>query len=80
MYLHPALGTYSALDISVADPALVNMFTRAVHDDLCGSDHFPTILDAVSPSLRFPSQDGNFTRQTGILSVLPALINLQWNT
>ena len=54
MYFHPASGTYSALDVSIADPANVDEFMWSVHDDNCGSDHFPTILDAISPSSDVP--------------------------
>ena len=50
MYLHPA----SALDISIADPALVDKFTWTVHDDQYGSDHFPTLVNCVNPSNEVP--------------------------
>jgi len=49
-YLHPASGTYSAIDVSITDPQLLPDFKWSVHDDLCGSDHFPTILESITPS------------------------------
>ena len=44
MYCHPASGTKSALDLSVADPSLFLDFIWAVVDDLHGSDHFPVLV------------------------------------
>ena len=49
-YLHPATGTYSPLDLAICSPVLLEEFDWSVHDDLCGSDHFPTILKATSSS------------------------------
>jgi hypothetical protein len=43
-YLHPATGTFSSLDLSICSPSLYLDYQLSVHDDLCGSDHFPTIL------------------------------------
>ena len=47
-YLHPASGTLSQIDLSVCDPSLVLDFEWRVHDDLCGSDHYPIILSSTS--------------------------------
>ena len=44
-YLHPGNGSYSAIDLTVTDPSLLLDFSWKVHDDLCGSDHFPIILE-----------------------------------
>ncbi len=44
-YLHPATGHYSSLDLSICSPSLLLDYEFKVHDDLCGSDHFPTILN-----------------------------------
>ena len=44
-YLHPGNGSYSAIDLSICDPSLLLDYSWRVHDDLCGSDHFPIILD-----------------------------------
>ena len=43
-YLHPAYGQYSSLDLSICTPTLFLDYSFKVHDDLCGSDHFPVIL------------------------------------
>ena len=47
-YLHPGNGAYSAIDLTVTDGALLQDFSWKVHDDLCGSDHFPIILEHLS--------------------------------
>ena len=47
-YLHPGNGTYSAIDLTITDPSLLPDFSWRVHDDLCGSDHFPIILEQLS--------------------------------
>ena len=41
---HPASGTKSMLDLSVADPSLFIDLTWTVVDDLHGSDHFPVLV------------------------------------
>ena len=43
-YIHPATGTKSVLDLSVCQPSLLLDFEWSVHNDLCGSDHFPVLL------------------------------------
>ena len=47
-YLHPGTGHYSSLDLSLCSPSLFLDYEFKVHDDLCGSDHFPTILNNTS--------------------------------
>ena len=42
-YLHPASGTYTALDLSVCHPSLYLDFDWSVCDGLHGSDHFPLL-------------------------------------
>ena len=51
-YLHPATGNYSSIDLSICDPGLFLDYSWQVHDDLCGSDHFPIIL---SPTTSTPN-------------------------
>ena len=46
-YLHPATGSTSALDLSLCHPNLFLDFNWKVADDLCGSDHFPILLQTV---------------------------------
>ena len=43
-YLHPATGSLSSLDLAFCDPSLYMNYAWSVHDDLCGSDHYPTML------------------------------------
>jgi hypothetical protein len=47
--LHPATGTYTAIDLSITNPELIQDFKWYVHDDLCRSDHFPTVLESITP-------------------------------
>lgn len=37
-------GTFSAIDVTFADPELNILLDFQVHDDLCHSDHFPILL------------------------------------
>ena len=50
-YLHPATGTYSAIDLSICDPSLFLDYNWKVHDDTCGSDHFPILLENTTNEL-----------------------------
>ena len=43
-YIHLATGSTSALDLSICGPSLVLDYEWTIHEDLCGSDHFPVIL------------------------------------
>ena len=47
-YIHPATGHMSSLDLCLCSPSLYLDYHFRVHDDLCGSDHFPTILNSES--------------------------------
>ena len=44
-YLDPATGTYTSLNLSICYPTLLLDYEWKVHDDLCGSDHFPIFLN-----------------------------------
>ena len=44
-YLHPATGTYSAIDQTICDPNLFLGYNWKVDDDTSGSDHFPILLE-----------------------------------
>lgn len=46
-YLHPGHGTFSAIDLSICDPALFLEFEWRVLEDTHGSDHFPIVLQNV---------------------------------
>ena len=52
-YFHLGTGSHSAIDLSICDPSLYLDFSWKVHDDLCGSDHFPIVIrsDGVVPSI-----------------------------
>ena len=50
-YLHPGMGTYSAIDLTLADASIFLDYSWKVHDDTCGSDHFPIILENSGPKL-----------------------------
>ena len=56
-YLHPATGTYSAIDLSICDPSLFLDCNWKVHDDTCGSDYLPILLEDSTDELseRTPS-------------------------
>ena len=43
-YIHLATSSTSALDLSICGPSLVLDYEWNIHEDLCGSDHFPVIL------------------------------------
>ena len=48
-YLNPSTGFYSAIDITLSDPSCYMDYTWKVHDDPCGHDHFPIILEITQP-------------------------------
>ena len=50
-YLHPGTGTYSAIDLTLADASICLDYSWKVLDDTCGSDHFPIILENSGPEL-----------------------------
>ena len=44
-YLNSFTGSYSAIDLTLCDPISYMDYRWKVHDDLCGSDHFPILLE-----------------------------------
>jgi exonuclease III len=50
-YLHPATGHYSSLDLALCHPSVYLDYSWDVHDDTCGSDHFPVILNNIASSI-----------------------------
>jgi len=44
-YLHPGTGSLSTIDLSLCDSSLYTDLTWSVSDDLCGSDHFPVVIN-----------------------------------
>ena len=55
----------SQIDLSVCDPSLVLDFEWRVHDDLCGSDHYPIILSSTSSNPTFLPERLNLKKLTG---------------
>ena len=51
-YLHPGTGTTSAIDLSLCHPSLYLDVSWSVHQDLCGSDHYPVIIRSKVPQDR----------------------------
>ena len=49
IYLNLSTGFYSAIDTTLSDPSSYMDYTWKVHDDPCGSDHFPMILEITQP-------------------------------
>ena len=43
-YFHPGTGSLSAIDLSLCHPSLYLDLSWSVHDDLCGSDHYPVLI------------------------------------
>ena len=43
-YHHPGSGTYSSIDLTLCHNSIFAEFQWKVHEDLCGSDHFPILL------------------------------------
>ena len=50
IYLHPATGKFSSLDLSMCHPSLLLDFDWTVSEDQHGSDHFPVIIQSVNNS------------------------------
>ena len=55
-HLDPSSATYSAIDLTLCDTSLFLDFTWRVYEDICGSDHFPIVLESLHP------QDDNLPR------------------
>ena len=52
-YIHPATGSRTSIDLSICDPSLMLDLSWNVHDDLCGSDHFPIFVKINKPVCSF---------------------------
>ena len=59
-FLQSGNGSYSAIDLSFASPSLFDRFSWTVHDDCCGSDHFPIILKATESDYELKHQRWKF--------------------
>ena len=60
-YLHPASGTFTAIDLSLCSPTIFTDVNFRVASDSYGSDHFPIILE-IGVSLPDPLPRWNFRR------------------
>ena len=61
-YLHPASGSYSAIDLSICSPNLFLDSSWEIGDDLCGSDHFPIFLTYNGPLMPEKIQRWNLSK------------------
>ena len=61
-YIHLATGSTSALDLSICGPSLVLDYEWNIHEDLCGSDHFPVILTSNAVEEEAAPNRGNFKK------------------
>ena len=61
-YIHPGTGSQTAIDLSICDPSLLMDLSWTVHDDLCGSDHYPLILKNNKPTPSDTTQRWKLTK------------------
>ena len=54
-YLHPASGSFSAIDLTLCSPTVLMDFEWSVGKDQCGSDHFPIFVNIRSPDIQNPN-------------------------
>ena len=76
-YLHPGNGSYSAIDLTFTDPSLLLDFSWKVHDELCGNDHFPIIMESLNSTVGERLRGINLTKLTGPCTNSCAGKNLQ---
>ena len=50
-HIHTGIGTYSTIDLTLDNASIFQDYNWKVHDDTCGSDHFPIILENLDPEL-----------------------------
>ena len=53
-HLSSSSGTFSAIDLTLSDPATIIEYNWRVHEDSCGSDHFPIIIENTKPGKSDP--------------------------
>ena len=76
-FLHSGNGSYSAIDLSLASPDIFDRCSWEVHDDCCGSDHFPIVLQTLEDDNHIKPQRWKF-KQADWLS-FKAFCSLQLN-
>jgi len=74
-YLHPATASFSAIDLSIAHPALYLDFFWQTDSDLHGSDHWSMVrkIAGKSPSCNIKHLNTNNTEITEILDIANSL-------
>ena len=75
-YIHPATNSTSTLALSICGPSLVVDYEWNIHEDLCGSDHFP-VNDAMLSKRNLHLTGGILKRQTGCPSKFSVPLNWQ---
>lgn len=53
-YLHPAMGTYLNIVLTLNDPALVLEYDWNIWDNIYGIDHFPIIIKSIKQEHQTP--------------------------
>ena len=48
-YVNLSRKNHSAIDLTICNPSVYIDFTWTVHDDTCGSDHFPIMIKSIEP-------------------------------
>ena len=76
-FLHSGNGSYSAIDLSLASPDIFDRFSCDVHEDCCGSDHFPIVLRTVEDDNHIKPQRWKFKQADWL--TFKALCSLQLN-
>ena len=68
-HLSSSSGTFSAIDLTLSDPATFIVYNWRVHEDSCSSDHVPIIIENTKLGKSEPqsqkSHDGTSKKQTG---------------
>ena len=49
MYVHPASGSRTSIDLTMCSPALFQDFTWKIGESTLGSDHYPIFIDILTP-------------------------------
>jgi hypothetical protein len=49
-YFHTPTGSKTYIDLSICDSSLLLDLSWTVHDDVCGSNHFPIIVKNNKPA------------------------------
>ena len=61
-YLHPALGSFSSIDLSMCSPGIFLNYQWRVEEDQWGSDHFPILLFPLRRSDSVPLEKWQFLK------------------